>query len=177
MNEGLQPSLPIEEGRVEIKIPVSVFLQKDPRWASQQLGPSSDTIGGYGCTLCSMAMALGSQGFEVSPEELNQRLKDNGGFTENSLLIWGAIQKVTGGQFEVEIHNRPDHALINRELEKGNPLIAKVLYDNRIYHWVLVTGKDETGYLIADPLGKGEAHETMENYPSGIFAVRFLKKR
>ena len=159
-----------------IRIPVPVYLQKDPKWGSKQLGPSSDTIAGYGCTLCSMAMALGSQGFEIAPDELNNRLMAHQGFTENSLLIWGAIEKVTSGQFTVEIQNSPDHDLIDGELAKGNPLIAKVLYDNRIYHWVLVTGKDDSGYLIADPLGSGSAHGSMADYPSGICAVRYLKK-
>lgn len=160
-----------------IRISVPIYLQKDPKWAHKQLGPSSDTIASYGCTLCSMSMALGSQGFEISPDDLNRRLMENNGFTENSLLIWGAIEKVTGGEFTVEIQNRPDHELIDRELAQGNPLIAKVLYDNRIYHWVLITGKDESGYLVADPLGTGSAHASMENYPSGIFAVRYLRER
>lgn len=179
IDEGLSPKGPGEERqnlREEIRIETPVFLQKDPSWGAKPLGPSGDTIASHGCTLCAMAMALGSQGFQIAPDELNESLIANGGFTESSLLIWGAIETITNGRFTVEIHNRPDHDLIDRELAKGNPLIAKVLYDNRIYHWVLVTGKDASGYLIADPLGNGDAHQPMTNYPSGIYAVRFLRE-
>ncbi|WP_308988321.1 C39 family peptidase [Roseibacillus persicicus] len=181
IDEALSPTgVPAREGQSSspaIRIEAPVFLQKDPSWGAKPLGPSGDSIASHGCTLCSMAMALGSQGFAIAPDDLNDRLEENGGFTESSLLIWGAIERVTGGKFTVEIHNGPSHDLIDRELAQGNPVIAKVLYDNRIYHWVLVTGKDSSGYLIADPLGNGDAHQPMTNYPSGIYAVRFLRAK
>ena len=177
LEEGLSVTLGQMTGEEDLRIPVPVFRQKDERWSEKQLGPSSDTIGGYGCTLCCMAMALGAHDIEVEPDELNDQLMVNGGFTENSLLIWSAIKRVTAGKFSVVIENQPDHALIDRELEKGNPVIAKVLYDNRIYHWVLVTGKGKAGYLIADPLGSGTSHQTMTAYPSGIYAIRYLKEK
>ncbi len=55
-------------------------------------------------------------------------------------------------------------------------MIAKVLYENRIWHWVLITGKSATDYLIHDPLSSGSEYEPMTAYPSGIYAIRYLEK-
>lgn len=120
-------------------------------------------------------MALASRGFDIDPQKLNLRLSDEGGFTESGLLIWGAISSITDGKFRVKIEDEPTHGSIDRELTKGNPVIAKVRYEDAIWHWVLICGKAGRSYLINDPLGSGKSHENMKNYPKGIYAIRYLQ--
>ncbi len=120
-------------------------------------------------------MALTARGYPVTPAELNTKLTDKNGFTESGLLIWGAVSKVAGWKYGIVVDDHPTHAKLDTQLAKGNPIIAKVLYENRIWHWVLITGKDGTDYLMHDPLGKGTPHEPMTRYSSGIYTIRHLK--
>lgn len=55
-------------------------------------------------------------------------------------------------------------------------MIAKVLYKDSIWHWVLITGKHGFKYLIHDPLSTEPKSETMVAYPRGIFALRWVEK-
>jgi len=64
----------------------------------------------------------------------------------------------------------------DRQLAAGNPVIAKVLYKDSIWHWVLITGKHGFKYLIHDPLSTEPKSETMVAYPRGIFALRWVEK-
>jgi hypothetical protein len=158
-----------------VKIDVDSRLQRDRRWKDEELGASNETIGAVGCTLCSVSMALTSQGFDIDPPKLNRQLSEQGGFTQSGLLIWGAIPRVTKGKFQVRIEDQPTHESIDRQLAKGNPVIAKVLFKGEVWHWVLISGKEGTRYLMNDPLGSGRSHESMGNYKKGIYAIRYLQ--
>lgn len=57
------------------------FSQKDPLWASKKLGTCSVTIGGYGCFITCLAMMC-----DKRPDEVNQLLKDNGGYVEGCMV-------------------------------------------------------------------------------------------
>ncbi len=162
---------------LNVRIDVEPYLQFDPRWKTKELGSSGAQIGLYGCTLCATAMALSSQGFAIDPIELNDRLNEKQGFTEYGLIIWKSVDAVSEEEFQVVIPRRPTHEIIDNQLAKNNPLIAKVLYQNTIFHWVLITGKLGEEYLIHDPLGDGSSHEKMTEYPSGIYALRYLQRR
>jgi hypothetical protein len=159
---------------MSVRIKVEPFLQNDPRWGGQKLGMTLEEIRAVGCTLCSLSMALTSQGFAIDPPSLNTRLAQNSGFTESGLIIWGSVKSITQKRFVVEVNNHPTHALIDAQLTKGNPVIAKVLYNNSIWHWILICGKAERTYLIHDPL-KPQPFQDMTSYPTGIFAVRYLR--
>jgi len=49
----------------------AAFLQKDPRWGSEQLGKSSDTMASDGCLVTATSMALANLGFQTTPSDLN----------------------------------------------------------------------------------------------------------
>jgi hypothetical protein len=170
--------LPTEGGApMNLKIEVTSLLQGDPRWAEQHLGSTPGTLGAEGCTLCALAMALSSQGFSIDPPKLNALLAKHQGFTESGKIIWASVQKASDARFTVRVVDRPTHAMIDAQLTAKNPLLAKVLFQNRIWHWVLISGKEGNRYLITDPLGSGQAHETMVDFPRGIHAIRYLEKR
>jgi len=48
-------------------------------------------------------------------------------------------------------------------------------YNGVIPHWVLIVGKDESEYLMRDPLGDGETLGRVSRYNSKIYAIRTLK--
>ena len=83
----------------------SAFYQKDARWAAESLGKSADTMGSDGCLVTATSMALANLGFQTNPSDLNARLTQADGFTENGWLIWDGIHKVTGGRAEAQYYD------------------------------------------------------------------------
>ena len=61
-----------------------IFLQKDPQWAEEKTGGAGEPLRAVGCTICSLSMALAKHGVSLDPAALNQKLKDNDGFTAES---------------------------------------------------------------------------------------------
>ena len=158
-------------------IDVPNFQQFDPQWKDKMLAKTSSTMGNYGCTVCATAMALHAKGIHLNPDELNQALNRHNGFTESGLLIWKGIENVTDGRYKIILNSNPTHKTLDRELSRGNPIIAKVLYNRSIWHWVLITGKNDLDYLIQDPLSAKGSAETMKQYPEGFFAIRYLVEK
>lgn len=159
---------------MSVRVEAVPQLQTDARWKDDELGESGGHMGFIGCTVCATSMALSSQGFKINAGDLNKKLTESSGYTSSGLLIWAAIENLTNDEFSVKIVNRPTHAYLDKQLENGNPLIAKVLFGGYVFHWVLISGKEGKQYLIHDPLGSGVAHDSMVEYPDGIFAVRHL---
>ena len=161
---------------MSVRIETPLFRQWDPRWGNDKLGSTSASLRNYGCTVSATAMALTSQGIKIEPGELNSQLTANNGFTDSGLLIWKGIETVTNEEFGIALNNALSHQLIDQQLKKGNPLIAKVFYNEEIWHWVLITGKEGSQYLMHDPLSVAGKHQSMKDYRSGIFGIRYLKK-
>lgn len=167
--------IPISGGSVmNTRVIAPLFKQWDIAWSKQTLGATDSPMGSTGCTVCSLAMALTARGFQFDPASLNGQLATHQAFTSSGLVIWSGVADVTNGGAKTHLDDRPTHATIDSQLAAGNPVIAKVLYDNRIWHWVLITGKSATDYLIHDPLSSGPEHEPMTAYPGGIYAIRYL---
>ena len=169
--------IPISGGAaMNTRITAPLFKQWDPVWSKQTLGNTDSPMGSAGCTVCSVAMALSSRGLPLDPGSLNEQLTTKQAFTPTGLLIWSGVSAVTNSNLRAHLDDRPTHEVIDSQLAAGNPVLAKVLYDNRIWHWVLITGKAATDYLIHDPLSSGPQNERMSEYPRGIYAIRYLEK-
>ncbi len=69
------------------------YSQRDVEWADDRLGTSPDlTVGQAGCLISSVASALSDLTERlIAPGELNQWLKQNGGFTGGGLFVWDSI--------------------------------------------------------------------------------------
>ncbi len=160
-----------------IKIPCPYFSQQDPKWRSETIGESGGSIGSYGCTLCAAAMALNAFGISCNPQTLNHQLSAKSGFTSSGLLVWESLRSLAGDSFSVVLKDRPSHSYLDARLKEGTPVIAKVLWNGEIWHWVLVTGKEANQYLVADPLVPDDPHSPATSYPEGFFAVRHLTRR
>ena len=135
-----------------IEIPVPVFTQNDPRWTFELLGPTFDTMGQAGCAVTSAAMVLSAYGVDTDPDRLNQYLTTHGGYTENGWVYWEKAAEVApGGQVEKAYEDLPSYALIDQNLQAGNPVIVRLTLRNGHTHFVVLVGKEGWNYLVQDP--------------------------
>jgi hypothetical protein len=150
-------------------------LQRDPRWRNETIGGTGETLSKVGCTVSSLAMALEHYGIRLTPAQLNDWLKTNGGYTWRGWLKWGAVSAVAEGKVSVAIVPKPTHADIDGALKQSQPVMVKVLINRVVPHWVLIVGKTGQEYLIHDPLGDGQSAELLSKYGSDIYGVRVVK--
>jgi hypothetical protein len=152
------------------------FLQTDARWSKDEIGGSRETLRSVGCTICSVSMALAYHGIEMMPNQLNEKLKEKEGYTEQGWLKWNKIAELTDKKIRIEIPAKLTHEVIDKALKAGQPVIAKVFLNRTITHWVLIVGKSGQEYLIKDPLGDGKSLETLSKFGSDIYAIRIVSK-
>lgn len=152
------------------------YRQKDSRWSNEPIGPLGESMSRVGCTVCSLAMALDFHGVNMTPKELNDFLKKNDGYTVRGWLKWDSVSKVSSGRVTMDYIGRPRFEIIDRALKNKQPVIAKVLINGIIPHWVLIVGKEGTDYLMRDPLGDENAVGRVSDYGSKIYAIRIVKK-
>lgn len=152
-----------------------IYLQTDPRWGNDRLGGSSESFSSTGCTVCSVSMALAEFNLHLTPGELNALLKKREGFVHNGWLRWDAIRTISNGRLEILMPRNPEFRIIDDALRAGNPVVAKVLLNREVPHWVLIVGKEGYEYLVKDPLGDGKDIETLsQSYPNGIQSIRIV---
>lgn len=74
------------------------YSQTDKRWAKEKLGFSELLIGRYGCTITSLSNWLAFYGIQITPQEVNEKLKEVRGFASDKygnkcLVIWSKLEK------------------------------------------------------------------------------------
>jgi hypothetical protein len=163
------------ESLVVASIPTANYLQRDSRWADETIGGTAESLARVGCTVCSLAMALDHYGVRVTPKELNDYLKKNDGYTTRGWLKWDSVSTISEGKVALDYVGSPSFERIDAALKNHQPVIGKVFINRAVPHWVLIVGKEETEYLIRDPLGDGETLRRLSYYGSDIFAIRILK--
>jgi len=130
----------------------AAFLQKDPRWGSEKLGESSDTMASDGCLVTATSMALANLGFQTNPSDLNARLTQTDSFTPRGWLIWDGIRKVTAGRAEAVYHDEVSEEIINSCMLQGQYPLVQFYLKNGRSHWALIIKRDGRGYHMRDPL-------------------------
>ncbi len=158
-------------------IPTPHYLQKDPRWESDTIGGTSERLARVGCTVCSLAMALDHYGVSMTPKALNDYLKQNEGYTIHGWLKWNLVPSFTHGAVAMDYIGKPSHIRIDRALKDGQPVIAKVFINGIIPHWVLLVGKEQSEYLMRDPLDETKTVKRLSDYQSKLYAIRILRGR
>jgi len=66
---------------------MKTYSQRDPQWKNEILG-TKGTIGSVGCTVSCIGNLA-----NLTPSEVNQRLKSVGGFANGNLVIWSKINE------------------------------------------------------------------------------------
>jgi hypothetical protein len=157
-----------------VAIETPFYLQRDEQWKNETIG-SGETLAKVGCTVSSLAMALGHYGVSFTPKTLNDALKTNEGYTRRGWLQWSAVSRISGGKVSVRVLAKPTHDDIDAALEARHPVLVKVFINHVIPHWVLVVGKEGMEYLMRDPLDEGKSLKRLSGYRSDIFGVRIVE--
>ena len=156
-----------------------VFRQDDPKWASETIGDTTDTMERYGCTIASVALAASNlTQSEITPQALETRLSDVGGFTDRGWLIWDKITPATDGNIQAKYFDTPNHADIDACMKAGHYPILKIKLRGSIIHWVAVVGRTKDQYLIRDPLvGKAtDGPIELSHRSDDIYGVRCISR-
>lgn len=173
---GSIPSTGGKELRIRLPDGGKTLLQKDKRWAGDQLGPSTCTLGSHGCLVSSVAMACSNLGVKLTPKELNERLKKADGYLPQGWVVWKAIPRVTGQKLTADYHSHPSHAVIDAALEVGAFTVVKYFLPGGIQHWCVIVGKEGREYLARDPLRDDAQPVKLSELTAKIYAVRVVRK-
>lgn len=154
---------------------IPYYLQHDPKWGSQTIGGSQESMAAVGCTITCVAMGLSALGHPVDPSQVCDQLKNRNGFTERGYLIWSKVGEITNGKIQIGIPE-VSHAVIDGELTKRRPVIVKILLAPTIPHWVLIVGKEGQEYLAMDPLNDDKRLVKLSELSDSIEAVRVFRQ-
>jgi hypothetical protein len=178
-----QPGLPPSGGKefdTRVVIDVPAFLQGDPLWGSNRLGPSTtNTLASHGCAVASCAMVLASYGVDTDPQRLNDFLQLHNGFTPQAWLKWEVAAQLSPDRVRFVYEDDPSYKLIDDNLERGNPVIIRLRYPPpvSITHFVVICGKEGYDYLIMDPGSRGSRGiYPLKEIGSNIEALRYYER-
>jgi hypothetical protein len=161
---------------MRLKIPVPGFAQADPRWGTQLLGNTRNTLGAEGCAVTSAAMVLAFHGIDVDPARLNVFLSRTSGYTERGWLYWEVAAEYTPGVVRHAYEDLPSYRLMDSNLMRGNPVIVRIRPGGRgTTHFVVLVGKQGWEYLAQDP-GSGGRVVPLSSFGSAIEALRFYER-
>jgi len=162
----------------EILIPGAQFLQGDPRWGGDQLGPTEDSLASAGCAVTSAAMVLAGYGVDTDPGRLNAFVQSCSGYTPQGWIYWEkAAGAAPGLNLLPHYEDAPSNFLIDSNLLRGNPVIIRLRYPGGTTHFMVICGKRGFDYLVRDP-GPGGARGVypLREFGGPIEALRFYRK-
>ncbi len=161
--------------RFDLLLPVPDLKQHDPRWAETPIGGSQEPLREVGCALCSSAMLFAFHGILLPPDELNQRLQEVDGFTDQGRLKWDSLVELSAGRLHLDYVGSPSHERIDRCLRERVPVLAKTPLGSTAGHWVLIVGKRGDDYLVNDPLAEGPEPVLLSALSTEISSIRVLR--
>ena len=150
---------------------VRAFAQTDPRWNTDRMGGTAQTIGGWGCAMCCACMVYSQRDPATNPQTFNAILSAHGGYNVlngEAHLAWERLPQMTP---ELQWLGRKDwtRRLTTAELADvlakiaARPLILWVDYKPQTAamdtHFVLALAANDTGtdVRILDPIDGAEA--------------------
>jgi hypothetical protein len=131
------------------------YSQNNPSWSSIKLGNSStDTIGGYGCVISSLAMAYHDVwGVPTTPSQLNTSAKTAGCFGAGSSLVdvSCAINSRGGPHFVTDV----SISSVATAICAGQPVMVDVTWGGGhkmlVYHYNGGSVSSKSSYAVVDP--------------------------
>jgi hypothetical protein len=152
--------------------PAGRLSQCDPRWEDLQYDNVEKDICKKGCALTSLTMLLNFYGVSISVSELNDWLKENGGYITTGKgkgnLDWRAIFRYPGSP----LTSYSRSGSVDDELRNGRPVILEVVRNGN-QHFVLAFCKNARAYKIWDPADG--ATTTVKDRYGGYVSARILK--
>lgn len=165
-----------------VVLDVPHFSQADPGWGGQYLGPTDATLAQEGCAMTCGAMVLNFYGVDIDPDILNRWLnEEDGGYNERGWIFWEKAARTSAGAVEhVYEQDLASFYLIDRELWRGNPVIAKVRMRSGINHFLVIVGKNGYDYLVLDPAQAPDSKpyrlSQFEGTGTPILGIRFFEQ-
>lgn len=82
------------------------YSQSDSRWENKRLGNSRSSIGKSGCVLSCLSMLLSAEASNprVTPDNLNEWLRQNDGYVGN-LMRWQVAGEIDGSGLGLELQS------------------------------------------------------------------------
>ena len=154
------------------------FMQKDSRWGEAHLGEARDTMASSGCLVCCLAAGLDMQARDknldlyMTAGQLNEVFSREDVYTESGAVIWNKIQEAVPGTicYVADTVNKNE---IDQLLADGIFPVVKVRMGGvGAWHWVLLTGTDENGYVCMDPMGEAEVPVSLSEFQDRVYSVR-----
>lgn len=142
--------------RIELR---EKFSQNDPRWRGVTLG-TSGTIGAFGCLETIATMVANYFGANENPITLNDRLKNNNGYANGNLFVWGVFARLFGLKYAGQFSNPGPLTLeqmnqIRNQLDKGFPVFLQIdtvpSTSQLDEHWILAIDYDGDDFIVQDP--------------------------
>ena len=137
------------------------LYQNDEKWKNTKLGNSSETIGGWGCLLTSVTMMLNGIGYNETPETVNEKMKNAGGF-QGAFFIPSVLPFVWPNSAYRDMQPCESFpapiAQIDAAVAQGKPVILQVDWNKQAgiqTHFVLVKEKKGDDYVLYDPYKYG----------------------
>ena len=133
------------------------LYQNDPKWKGTKLGNSNETIGGWGCLLTSTTMMLNGIGYSETPDSVNDKMKNAGGF-QGAFFIPSVLPYVWPNcafRDVVPCESWPAPLdQIDAAVAAGKPVILQVDWNKQAgiqTHFVLVKERKGDDYVLYDP--------------------------
>src|SRR5215212_5510400 len=137
------------------------LYQNDEKWKNAKLGNSSETIGGWGCLMTSVTMMLNGIGYKETPETVNEKMKNAGGF-QGAFFIPSVLPYVWPNCAYRDMQpcetSPAPIAQIDAAIAAGKPVILQVDWNKQTgiqTHFVLVKEKKGNDYILYDPYKYG----------------------
>jgi hypothetical protein len=130
------------------------FNQRDYRWASQSVGPTTFPVWKIGCLLTALAMVNSHFGAKsVTPAGIAQ----NSGWFDQRGAIFNSSLHIPG--HTTLANGNPSTAWINAHLDAGHPVIVGMNLPTGTTHFVVLTGrKGASDYWVNDPWEQNAMH-------------------
>ena len=150
------------------------YLQKDEEWAAAPLGESRFTMGSSGCLVTCLATLFDLYGESVTPGELNRLFTEQGVYNASGDVIWGNISSVYP-EATVTVYKTVDEQAIEAALDQQQyPLVRVKNLGDGYWHWVLLLGSGDDGYLCMDPLYSEKEARPLSAHGNTVYSWRLV---
>ena len=150
------------------------YLQKDEEWAADPLGESRFTMGSSGCLVTCLATLFDLYGESVTPGELNRLFTEQGVYNASGDVIWGNISSVYP-EATVTVYKTVDEQASEAALDQQQyPLVRVKNLGDGYWHWVLLLGSGDDGYLCMDPLYSEKEARPLSAHGNTVYSWRLV---
>ena len=159
----------------EYRLSVPNIRQDWEPWRYQNYAFTTRPIEMAGCALTSLTMLMNYYGLNSDPQEMNDWLKNNGGYAGADAIIWSVAVSRVAGLVNLGVIGYPygaDLGYIRSVIDRGFPVLAEVYYKGTS-HYVVLTGYNETTFYVNDPWYENPGHTLNSTVYLGSLPVAY----